>query len=260
MKRYKVLTAAVAAAVLSGASAMAQFNYQNGDLMAAFTSGGTTEVIVNLGSIANFQQGDAYSRDLSSVLDSVFGSVNGNVYWSVFGVNDTTQSPSDPNVTQPSAYTVWGTLARSNPNVQNNTPNVSGNASSQHQTVNDIKTVANLTSPSAASPGSINDYAAGIETVATSLGGFTALMDPSSAPFGGNWAGTWGSDMLNEGAGVSDFYQNNPGNPLFTSATYLGNFSLSSAGTLAFNPVPEPSTWAMMGSGMLALLAIRRRK
>ena len=62
MKRYKVLTAAVAAAVLSGASAMAQFNYQNGDLMAAFSNGGTTDVIVNLGSIANFQQGDVYSQ------------------------------------------------------------------------------------------------------------------------------------------------------------------------------------------------------
>jgi hypothetical protein len=28
---------------------------------------------------------------------------------------------------------------------------------------------------------------------------------------------------------------------------------------LTFNPVPEPSAWVMMGSGVLALLALRRR-
>jgi hypothetical protein len=250
----------MAAAVLSGAGAMAQFNYQNGDLLAAFGNGGSTDVIVNLGSIANFQQGNAYSQDLSGVLDAVFGSVNSSVYWAVFGVNDTTLSPSDPSVTQASPYTVWGTLARSNPGIQNNTPTVSGNASSQHQTVNEMKTVSNLTSPGEASPGAIIDYAAGIEEVATSLGGFSSLVNSSSNPLGGDWQGTWAYDMLNEGAGISDFYQNDPGNPLTTPASYLGDFSLSPSGVLAFNAVPEPSTWVLTSSGLLALLAIRRRK
>jgi hypothetical protein len=261
MKRNKVLTAAVAAAVLSGASAMAQFSYQNGDLMVAFGNGGATDVIVNLGSISSFQQGNAFSEDLSGVLDTVFGSVNSSVYWSVFGVNDTSISPSDSTVTQTSPYTVWGTLARSDASVQNSTPNVSGNVYSQHQTVSEIKTVSNLTSPSAASSGLIVNYTTpGIVEVSTSLGGFSSLVNSSSNPLGGDWGGTWAYNMLNEGAGVSDFYQNDPGNPLTTSATYLGDFSLSSSGVLTFNPVPEPSTWAMMGSGFLALLAIRRRK
>ena len=79
MKRYKILTAAMAAAVLSGASAMAQFSYQNGDLLAAFGNGGSTDVIINLGYIAAFQQGTPYSQDLSAVLDSVFGSVNSSI-------------------------------------------------------------------------------------------------------------------------------------------------------------------------------------
>jgi hypothetical protein len=66
--------------------------------------------------------------------------------------------------------------------------------------------------------------------------------------------------MLNYGQGTSDFYQNDPGNPLTTSATPLGTISLSPTGVLTFNPVPEPSTWAMIGSGFLTLLALRRRK
>jgi hypothetical protein len=38
----------------------------------------------------------------------------------------------------------------------------------------------------------------------------------------------------------------------------LGDFQLDPDGTLTFDPVPEPSTWAMMGCGMLFLAASRR--
>jgi len=264
MKQYKILTAAVAAAVLSGASAMAQFNYQNGDLLAAFGNGGSTDVIVDLGSISNFQQpgAAANSWNLNAVLTSVFGStpVGSGLYWSVFGVNDTSITPNNSSVVQGSPYTVWSTLARVDPNVQNDLPTVSGNASSQHQSVNEIKTIANLTSPGVANPGLITDYSPGVEEVATSLGGYSSLMNSSSDPGAGNLAETWSYNMLNNGVGTSDFYQNDPGNPLSTPATDLGNFNLDSTGLLTFNPVPEPSTWAMVGSGLLALLAIRRRK
>jgi hypothetical protein len=236
---------------------MAQFNYQNGDLMVAFGNGGSTDVIVNLGSISNFQNGTPNSWDLSAVLTSVFGSspVGSSLYWSVFGVNDTSTSPSDSSVTQASPYTVWSSLAESTPGQPNVDVTVSGNASSQHQAVNGVKTIANLTSPGAANPGLIVDYAPGIEEVATSLGGYSSLMNPD-----GNLGGTWSYNMLNYGVGASDFYQNDPGNPLSTPATDLGVFTMSPSGTLAFNPVPEPSTWAMIGSGFLTLLALRRRK
>jgi hypothetical protein len=259
MNPNKFLTAALAVAALSGASARAQFNYQNGDLLAGFGNGGTTDVVVDLGSLANFQAGVPNSWNLSSALNATFGSVSGSVYWAVLGVNDTTQSSFNSSVTQTSPYTVWSSLARSNPNVQNGTPNVSGNANSQHLALNQIDTIVNLTSPSAA-PGSIVDYAPGVEQVSTSLGGFSSLMNPASDPLVGNLGGTWAYNMLNSGAGTSDFYQNNPGNPLFTAANYEGDFSLSSGGVLTFNPVPEPSSWAMLGGGLLALIALRRRK
>jgi hypothetical protein len=262
MKRYKILTIAMSAAVLGGASAMAQFNYQNGDLIVAFGNGGTTDVVVDMGALSNFQQpgATANSWNLSSVLGSVFGSVNSGIYWAAFGVNNTTLSPSNPSVVQASPYTVWSSLARMDPNTPNLTPSVSGNANSQHLAANQIETIANLTSPGMASPGQIVDYALGIELVSTSLGGFSPLMNSSSDPGAGNLGGTWANNMLNYGQGTSDFYQNDPGNPLTTSATPLGTIALSPTGVLTFNPVPEPSTWAMIGSGFLTLLALRRRK
>jgi hypothetical protein len=238
---------------------MAQFNYQNGDLMVAFGNGGSTDVVVNLGSISNFQiaNGGVQSWNLSGVLGQVFGATpfGSSLYWAAFGANDTTLSPSDSSVTQTSPYTVWGTMARVDPNVQNDTPSVSGNATSQHQSVNAIKTIANLTSPGAANPGLIMDYQPGEVEVASSLGGFSSLMNPD-----GNLGQTWSFNMLNYGGGVSDLYQNDPGNPLSTPATYLGDFTFNPDGMLTFQPVPEPSTWAMIGSGFLTLLALRRRK
>ena len=64
---------------------------------------------------------------------------------------------------------------------------------------------------------------------------------------------------MKTGAGTEYLLQNDAANT-GNNATVLGGFSLSSAGVLSVTTVPEPSTWAMVGSGMLALLAIRRRK
>lgn len=258
MKKYKFLSAALAAAVLSGISAMAQFNYQNGDLIAAFGNGGSTDVIVNLGSISQFQNAGSspLSYNLNSVLTSQFGSVSGSIYWSVFGVNDTTLGASDSSVTQTDANTMWNTLGRSNPANKTVTPFVGGNSTQQEAAVGDIETIGNLTIPGNAGPGQIVDYAAGIELVNISLGGYSPMMN---SPYSGNFQGDWTYNILNNGAGTSDLYQSNPGNHLSQRANYLGTLNLSPGGTLTFSPVPEPSTWMMIGSGTLALLALRRR-
>jgi hypothetical protein len=253
MKPYKILTAAMAATVLSGAGAMAQFSYQNGDLLAAFGNGSGTDVIVNLGSISAFQQGTSNSWDLSSVLTSVFGSVNSSVYWSVFGVNDQSIA-NDSSITQNDPNEVWASLARSNPANQTHPPLIQGNSSSFQLAVGDISSIGNVTSPNQASPGLIVNYAPGIEEVSSQVGNYSAYM---TSPYSGNMQGDWYYNMLNRGIGVSDLYQNDPN---ATRGAYLGNFSLNSEGLLTFNPVPEPSTWAMIGSGVLALVAIRRRR
>jgi hypothetical protein len=258
MKKYKILSVAVAAAVLSGASAMAQFNYQNGDMLAAFGNGGSTDVIVDLGSIANFQQAgaSAFSYNLNSVLTAEFGSVNSSIYWSVFGVNDTSLSSFNSSVFQTDQNTMWTTVARSNPSNKGITPFVGGNSLQQGGAVGDVETIGNLTSPGDAGAGQIVDYAAGIELVKVSLGGFSTMMNN---PYSGNFQGDWTYNVLNNGAGTSDLYQSDPGNHFTQRQNYLGNVVLDPTGLLTFNPVPEPSTWAMIGSGALALLALRRR-
>ena len=159
-----------------------------------------------------------------------------------------------PTITQGDPNTVWTTLARSNPANQTHAPFIQGNSSSFGLAVGDIESIGNVTSPNQASPGLIVDFAPGIEEVSTSVGNFTPYM---TSPYSGNLPELTGIyNTLNHGVGVSDLYQNDPST---TIASYLGDFSLNSAGVLTFNPVPEPSSWAMIGSGVLALLAIRRR-
>jgi len=258
MKKYKILTGIVATAVLGGASAMAQFNYHNGDMIAAFGNGGSTDVIVDLGPITPFQYAGLapFSYDLGFVLNLEFGGVSGNLYWSVFGVNDTSITPNNSSVAQTDANTIWTTQARSNPGIKSSTPHVGGSSIFQQNTLVDIQSIANDTDPNAANPGLIANYAPGIELVNTSVGTYSPMM---TGAYNGNFQGDWTYDVLNDGAGVSDLYQSNPGNHNTQLASYLGAFTLSPAGILTFNAIPEPSTWAMFGSGILALFAIRRR-
>ena len=255
MKRHAILSGAVAAVAFCAMDASAQFNYQNGDMLAAFGNGGATDVIVDLGPISKFQtfsSSTTYTWNLNYLLTSQFGSVSSSIYWSVFGVNDTSLG-GNPSVTQPDPNTVWNTLARSNPSIKTPTPFDGGNSTAQQLPVGDIESIGNLTVPGKANPGMIIDYAPGIELVNTSLGGYTTMM---STPYNGNFAGDWYYNVLNNGAGVSDLYQSGPS----SKATYLGEVTLSPSGSLTFNSVPEPSAWLMLGTGTLALLAFRRRR
>jgi hypothetical protein len=251
MKTYKILTGVMAAAVLGGASAMAQFNYQNGDMLAAFGNGGTTDVIVDLGSIAQFQTGSGgatLTYTLTTVLNSTFGGTTG-VYWSLLGANDQTAGTYNSSVTQADPFTVWATDKSSI------VPHVVGSSLTQSSGVGDISTMATYTSPNLASAGQIVDYAPGIELVNSTIA-FSSMMTPYNGTLNGDL--TW--NALQTGPGNTTLYQSDPGNHYSNLATPLGVASLSSGGVLTFAPTPEPSTWAMLGSGLMALLALRRRK
>jgi hypothetical protein len=260
MKKFKFLSAALAAAVLGGSSAMAAFNYQNGDLVLALGNGvgssvgQNTDVLVDLGSLSQFQSpgGSPFSYNLNSVITSVFGSVSGSIYWGIFGVND---SFGNPSVSQNDPNTIWTTLKRSNPAIKTANPHVD-NATFAGFTVGDIEQISNFTHPGDANPGIITDFSAGIELIDSTQSPFSAQM---TSPYSGNFQGDWAYNILNSGIGTSDLYQSDPGD-ITARGAYLGKFSLDSGGTLTFSPVPEPATWAMIGSGALALFALLRRR
>jgi hypothetical protein len=246
MKLNKILTVAVAATVLSGAGAMAQLNYQSGDLLVGFgQTGAAKDVIVNLGSIANYQIAySSYTNDLSGVLTAAFGGVTANLYWSVFGVTDLNNAHL-PGISQGGVNTIWNTSTTANRTVP-------GDDTVLVTPFNQIKTLVNV---SLVSP--VN-YAPGIITVGSgTVDGFSSQMLNNGGAIG-TFNNTWGYNMGKKNAGNLDLLQND-GSNAGNTAQMLGIFNLNSAGVLTFNAVPEPSTWAMMGSGVLALLALRRR-
>ncbi|MGA2029931.1 MAG: PEP-CTERM sorting domain-containing protein, partial [Verrucomicrobiota bacterium] len=188
------------------------------------------------------------------------GSVS-SVNWSVFGVNDLNNPPDNSSVTQTDPNTLWNTDAASSP-----TPHVSTSAV-QLNVVEEIETIAgSSTSPSQGGP--VTDLTSGsnfgaVEVVngvtvsgnTTPTGyGYTPTIGPN-----GNFSDEW-YDVENTGASTSDLYQSNPSSSPYGTpkATYLGNFVLDSSGDLTFNPAPEPSTWAMLGTGLVSLLAFNR--
>ena len=258
MKKHLYLTAALAAAVLSGPSAMAQITYHNGDMLAAFgKAGSTVDVVVDLGSISQFQQAGAATINfagVSSALTTTFGSTTG-LYWAVFGANDTTSAPFDASVTQADPNTIWATMARSNPNVQTVAQAVSGNSGSQNNALGDIQIIGFLAA------GSGITLAPNIVSASSDAqwNGFTPQMTSASTSLNGDWS----YNMLNVGgAGTADLYQSDPSSSVAAKMNYLGNFTLGSGGNFAFNaaPVPEPTTVALLGGGLVSLLAFRRRK
>jgi hypothetical protein len=259
MKLKPIILSAVVAGSLCGLSASAQFTYNAGDLFVAFqSSGGPTNVIVDIGSASIYQNavGSFTLTDVNSaLLISTFGSLDG-IYWSVFGGLNTAGSLG-------AADTLWVTSARPNPLTQTD-PWQSRNVSGQGQVISPINGILNGTGASGA-----NALSSTVVFVASSLnnGGAQISYTVGVGP-GGDFNGAWRGDIENfTGTGfassgtpsVSDLYQQNPG--LANFGDYLGNFILGNDGSLTFDsvtPVPEPNTLAMFGAGIMSLFAFRR--
>ncbi len=262
MKKNKILLGVVASVALCGMDATAQINYQNGDLLAGFRSGsgpGVTDVIVDLGSISLYQQKEntagypsfQVNANLSSALTSTFGGVS-DVTWSIFGVNDTSLG-STALAGQSDANTIWSSKRRNNSSIQSSAPFGDPSSDSQEHAVVDIEGIGGNTSPGGASPGLIVNLAPGIVSLDSSVASYSPEM---SGAFNGNINGDYSYNIERTGSGVLDLYEVNPD----SQGLYLGNFSLDPGGDLTFSPVPEPSTWAMLGTGLMTLIAIRRSR
>jgi hypothetical protein len=255
MKNKYLLISGLAAAALCEVAAQAQtFTYHPGDLLAAFRETGSPDLIIDLGSISNFQQPGATSMNFSGVasaLTTTYGNLGG-IYWSVFTyAGDSTYAPVN---------TLWMTDPRANVNVQNTAP-VTGTSSQQNNVTGQLGAIADALS---ATYGTIiaNQEIQLPGSLGSGNGGDPASYTTALGP-GLDFNGTFEQNFENlssaSAATVSDLFEQDP-SPLHSpgAGTYLGDFTLGGNGSFSFVPTPEPSTWAMLGTGLLALLAVRR--
>jgi len=259
-----MIKVAMAGALFCGAAASAQtFTYNTGDLLASFRKSGSPDLIVDLGSVSLYQNASApiaISGVDSTLFTTVFGGLDG-ISWSVFGYVNTSGSSLG------SQYTIWVTAPRSDITVAND-PNASETFSSQRQAVNKMRAIVDGATSSLYGETVLADQIVEIPS-ALNVGG-----DPVSYTVGvgtyGDFNGTWAPSVENLTAtgfaasstpSVSDLFQQTPKASVQSDdipGSYLGDFQLSNAGTLAFNPVPEPSFLAMIGAGMMTLVAVLR--
>jgi PEP-CTERM motif len=265
MKPYKLaVLSAVAASSLLNLDASAQFT--QGDLTLGFrkSSGAGNDLVVDIGTAANLTaqataDGGTYQISGSFYTASQFtasGISIDSLDFSVFGDN--------------AGNTLWATanstLATSRGNVQKNASSIF-NAISQgaldagsFYAANPVNSSSAVIMPNSFTAGGGTDlsYSQGVINPVLGIGNFNYFQVANEA------GTTAGFD-----AGTSPLYLNlyeldpSPNN-IGPAGTQLGYFELDPNGSMSFNlgvaPVPEPSTWAMLGSGLLALIAVRRIK
>ena len=210
MKITSIIKAALVAAAFYGAVASAQtYTYNPGDLLAAFRQTGSPDLIVDLGSVSQFQQPNGTSpvnlTGVSSALASTYGSLNG-LYWSVFTYVGTTSSLG-------SANTLWLSDPRSDVNIQTAAPR-SASFNSQGYVIGEMSAIVDATKSGFATI--IADQAVQLSS------GLNEGGDPISYTVGvgtyGDFNGTLRGTVENytgvsfvSGSSVSDLYQQIPG-------------------------------------------------
>jgi len=248
----KLNQTAILSAALAGSlwnfTASAQFTYNPGDLFVAFrTAGGSTDLIVDIGAPGSINT----SAVNGTLLNSVFGGLDG-IYWSVFGY-------------QSSQNTLFTTSARGDITQQTD-PTPSSGLSGQGIVISHMQGILNgATASGTPLSSSVVELDSGLNqsgNISYSIGVATLQGANHEGDFRGSWSPVenfTGSGFASGGVpSVSDLYQNLPGNPLTTTGTYEGDFTLGTDGSLSFSPVPEPGTSMMFGAGMLALVVVRR--
>lgn len=266
MKSYKLAILTVAAGFLWSLDATAQtFNYNNGDLLLGFrTPNGTSDLVVDIGAASLYTgatgpitiSGNYFT---SSQLSDAGLSLN-NLYFSVFG----DISPGFPGT----ANTLWVTAPQSDYFIQA-TPWAAQTSNQQGLTRSQMESIAygaTYTSFGLA-PSADNTASAVVVPSSLNLGGESALSYTTGIGANGNFNGNFGSNNNIEqdtsatfSSGTSpirtDLYEMIPG----SSGSYVGFFELDPNGTLVFSPepVPEPTTWATFGMGLMGLVGWRR--
>jgi hypothetical protein len=252
MKKMAVLSAA-AASLLWGAGVNAQtvFNYNQGDLLLGFRSSGASDLIVDIGSASLYTGASGQITISGNYYNSTqFSDANldiNNLYFSVFGA---TGLPS---------RNLWMTGVQS-------TPWTANNVFSQGPTAGIIGGIAggakDISSQLSAGPDNTasavvvpNNYNSGGDTSYTvGVGSSGNLQGYFQGDIEGNTSAGFSSGSTPLIENLFEMDTANAGNP----GKLIGDFELDPNGTLTFNPVPEPSTWATLGVGMMMLTIVRK--
>lgn len=251
--------AAFAAASFIAAAAHGQttIGAYTGDVILSFyqtNSSGTgygTDLEIDLGSFSNFLPGGADYQagtvvnlsqlavaDISAQYGSDWNS-DSSLLWAAAATNDGTTIDGVS-----SHYTLFGTEA-------NNADAINGKSSTiQHNAATDINTIEQNLNDQTSTANSAETF---VDTTSD-----TASFTGDGGSNTGNVFGFYGDgNFYNEtvGTSTSDFYEDVTN----TAGTDLGTFTLSSSGLSFEAPaaVPEPSTWATVALGALALVGFR---
>ncbi len=253
-----------AAGSFVGVNASAQFSYTQGDLLLGFrTPGSGNDMVVDIGSASSLVAAATLGGGSTSISGTFYTSAQftasglnfDNLYFSVFG--DT------------SGNTLW--VTGTSP-LNEHTANSQSIAAGQFEAIatgaNDYPGYYAANAANSANvtilPNSLNvgggsdlSYTQGIKdpnTGASTFGYFPVSTEANTVA---------GFDMSSYIAAIN-LYELDPHSGTTTPGTQLGYFELTPNGSFTFNlgvaPVPEPTTWAMLGTGLLALTAVRRIK
>lgn len=253
-----VLLALAGFALPQGAQA-ATLSYGVGDLLMGFYATGGSGVgssyVVNLGSASGFRDGTTTGAlslgNIGQDLSDTFGAnwrTDGNVYWGFIGATSSnvgTTVNGDPGRTLYASST-GSALTRAGSTTQNGViSNINSMLAEQGFTVSGSSTA--------------NSNVASLKTN-TGLT-WNAYADPnvgSGFSYGANLTGSPSASLdlyrivrtgIDDGTGFTT-----------GSGTLEGYFSINNSGIVSFTAaaVPEPSTYALLGLGLLALVTLRR--
>jgi hypothetical protein len=256
MKRKLIPILGLAGLALSGLSAHAQINYNDGDLILDFSKSGASDVEVDLGNLASLDLlsgGSTVSLgNFSSSLTTAGAGILTNLSFSIFGLQNNTsgsiaantsylsiqQSGAGPNAA-PNDLT--GSVQNSLKTTENGILGLDGFGG--YNSIGLLPwATANTAGPTVAiiPSGNVNGY--------THLAGsFNGA--PSGFP-----TTTTSSTFSSGGSVTADLFEFDPGLGTSQKAIYDGDFTFNSDGTLDFTsitPAPEPSVYGMLGIGLL---------
>ncbi|HLX69970.1 MAG TPA: PEP-CTERM sorting domain-containing protein [Verrucomicrobiae bacterium] len=229
-----VLAAVSVASLATAAHAQLGGVYTQGDLLAGFTTGSGTDLILNLGLQSSVTDGESW--DITSLVGAgvpagLFSSPS-SVIFGVIGDN------SGPN-------TIFTTTAGTNPN----------HFASQ--------SAFNTADAALSGAGSLLNGSTGFGTPSTTASGQTSWFGQTVGGGTGTIKNSYGNPDGGAGQASLNFYTIAQGST--GSRTLEATFSLSQNGSgdevLSYSVVPEPSTTALAGfAGLIGLWARNRKK